>query len=115
LRGVSAMLTSPTATAAVIARGLAIMNDTVTEDVRAGATPNWSPDAPKGGRAVIRRMLSDSASTVPLFLGQTFIHSLRDVGYNNTVWAVCEHVDNAIQWGADEVRVYFRQRGRKGD
>ena len=91
------------------------MNDTVTEDVRAGATPNWSPDAPKGGRAVIRRMLSDSASTVPLFLGQTFIHSLRDVGYNNTVWAVCEHVDNAIQWGANEVRVYFRQRGRKGD
>lgn len=91
------------------------MNDTVTEDVRAGATPNWSADAPKGGRAVIRRMLSDSASTVPLFLGQTFIHSLRDVGYNNTVWAVCEHVDNAIQWGAKEVRVYFRQRGRKGD
>lgn len=91
------------------------MSDTVTEDVRAGATPNWSSDAPKGGRAVIRRMLSDSASTVPLFLGQTFIHSLRNVGYNNTVWAVCEHVDNAIQWGADEVRVYFRQRGRKGD
>lgn len=91
------------------------MNDTVTEEARAGSAPNWSPDAPKGGRAVIRRMLSDSASTVPLFLGQTFIHSLRDVGYNNTVWAVCEHVDNAIQWGANEVRVYFRQRGRKGD
>lgn len=91
------------------------MNDAVTENVRTSAVPNWSPAAPKGGRAVIRRMLSESASTVPLFLGQTFIHSLRDVGYNNTVWAVCEHVDNAVQWGAREIRVYFRQRGRRGD
>ena len=26
----------------------------------------------------------------------------------------CEHVDNAIQWGATELRVYFRQSGKKG-
>lgn len=91
------------------------MNDTVIEGAHSSSTPNWSADAPKGGRAVIRRMLSDSGSTVPLFLGQTFIHSLRDVGYNNTILAACEHVDNAVQWDADEIRVYFRQRGRKGD
>ncbi|WP_207462157.1 ATP-binding protein [Azospirillum sp. SYSU D00513] len=90
------------------------MNDNATES-RGSIAPAWSPNAPKGGRAVIRRMLSESASTVPLFLGQTFIQSLRDVGYNNTVWAVCEHVDNAVQWGAQDVRVYFHQRGRRGD
>jgi hypothetical protein len=51
---------------------------------------------------------------VPLFLGQTFVKSLRDVGYNTTTSAVCEHVDNAIQAGATEIRVYFSQTGRKG-
>jgi hypothetical protein len=91
------------------------MSDSLTDDLRPGATPNWSADAPKGGRAVIRRMLSDSASTVPLFLGQTFVRSLRDVGYNDSISAVCEHVDNAVQWGAKNVRVYFNQRGRRGD
>ena len=65
---------------------------------------NWSNEAPRGGRAVLNRMLREGTK-VPLFLGQTFINSLRDVGYNNTIWAVCEHVDNAIEWGATEVRV----------
>src|SRR5262249_21270844 len=27
--------------------------------------------------------------------------------------ALCEHVDNAIQWGATEVRVYFHQTGKQ--
>ena len=36
------------------------------------------------------------------------------MGYNSTTSALCEHVDNAIQWGATEVRVYFRQTGKKG-
>ena len=48
---------------------------------------------------------------MPLFLGQTLINSLRDLGYNSTTSALCEHVDNALQWGASEVRVYFRQTG----
>jgi hypothetical protein len=39
---------------------------------------------------------------------------LRDVGYNSTTSALCEHVDNAIQWGASEIRVYFRQTGKPG-
>jgi hypothetical protein len=50
-----------------------------------------------------------------LFFAQTMIASLRDVGYNNTTSALCEHVDNAIEAGASEVRVYFRQTGKKGD
>lgn len=74
---------------------------------------DWSDDAPRGGRAVLTRILKENA-TVPLFFGQTLIQSLRDVGYNNTTSALCEHVDNAIQAGATHVRVYFRQTG-KGD
>jgi hypothetical protein len=38
---------------------------------------------------------------------------LRDVGYNHTTSALCEHVDNAYQAGADEVRIFFRQAGKK--
>ena len=43
------------------------------------------------------------------------ISSLRDVGYNNTTSAICKHVDNAIQAKATEVRIFFRQTGKKGD
>lgn len=71
-------------------------------------------NAPRGGRAVLGRILKDGA-TVPLFLGQTLVNSLRDLGYNNTTSAVCEHLDNSIQWGASEVRIYFNQRGKKGE
>jgi hypothetical protein len=35
------------------------------------------------------------------------------MGYNSTTSALCEHVDNAIQWGASEVRVYLHQAGKK--
>jgi len=76
-------------------------------------TPNWSSDAPRGGRAVLTRILKEQA-TVPLFFAQTLVQSLRDVGYNNTTSALCEHVDNAIEHGATEVRIFFRQTGRKG-
>lgn len=74
----------------------------------------WSADAPRGGKAVMNRVLKDGAS-VPLFFAQTLISSLRDVGYNTTTSAICEHVDNAIQAGANEIRVYFRQTGKTGD
>lgn len=75
---------------------------------------HWGTSAPKGGRAVLNRILKDGAK-VPLFLGQTLVSSLRDLGYNSTTSALCEHVDNAIQWGATEVRVYFHQTGHRGD
>ena len=77
------------------------------------AAPNWATDAPRGGKTVMNRILKENA-TVPLFFAQTLIASLRDVGYNNTTSAVCEHVDNAIEAGAKEIRIYFRQRGAKG-
>ena len=79
-----------------------------------GDVLNWAPDAPKGGKAVLNRVLKDGA-TVPLFFAQTLIASLRDVGYNTTTSAVSEHVDNAIQAGASEIRVFFRQTGKKGN
>lgn len=61
----------------------------------------------------MNRILKENA-TVPLFFAQTLISSLRDVGYNNTTSALCEHVDNAIEAGAKEIRIYLRQRGLKG-
>ena len=48
---------------------------------------------------------------MPLFLAQTFVQSLRDMGYDSTTSALCEHVDNAIGAGATSVRVYIRQVG----
>lgn len=75
---------------------------------------NWAPDAPRGGRTVLNRILKESAA-VPLFFAQTLISSLRDVGYNHTTSALCEHVDNAIEAGATEIRIFYRQSGKKGD
>jgi len=75
--------------------------------------PNWAADAPRGGRAVLNRILKEDA-TVPLFFAQTLVQSLRDVGYNTTTSALCEHVDNAIEAGASTVRIYIRQIGRRG-
>lgn len=85
----------------------------VTRDQAEMTVPNWAPDAPRGGKTVMNRILKENAS-VPLFFAQTLIASLRDVGYNTTTSALCEHVDNAIEAGAKEIRIYFRQTGGKG-
>lgn len=77
-------------------------------------SPNWGNDTPKGGKAVMSCILKEKA-TVPLFFAQTLVQSMRDVGYNHTTSALCEHVDNSIQSGATEVRVYFRQQGKDND
>lgn len=91
-----------------------MLDETVQDaDVIDFQSPAWGDDAPRGGKAVFSRMTKEK-STVPLFFGQTLISSLRDMGYNSTTSALCEHVDNAIQWGATEVRVYFRQTGKRG-
>lgn len=92
--------------------------ESVLPDNSSGGAPsgeglNWAPDAPRGGRAVMNRILKEKA-TVPLFFAQTLISSLRDVGYNHTTSALCEHVDNAIDAGATEIRVFVRQTGKKG-
>src|SRR5574337_2135699 len=92
--------------------------ESVLDDASGEATAsedlNWGDDAPRGGRAVMNRVLKDGAK-VPLFFGQTLVRSLRDVGYNNTTSAVCEHVDNSIQAGAREIRIFFRQTGKRGE
>src|SRR5271166_3283481 len=90
------------------------VSDQFSPSPEAQFTPQWGPDAPRGARTVLNRIVKEGAN-VPLFLGQTLINSLRDMGYNDTTSAICEHVDNAIQWGATEVRVYFNQTGRRGD
>lgn len=83
-----------------------------TPEAAEQATDNWAADAPRGGRAVMNRIAKDGA-TVPLFFAQTLIQSLRDVGYNHTTSALCEHVDNAYQAGATEIRIYFRQAHKR--
>jgi hypothetical protein len=75
---------------------------------------HWGPNAPRGARAVLTRIVKEGAN-VPLFLGQTLVNALRDLGYNDTTSAICEHVDNAVQWGANEVRIYFNELGRKNE
>ncbi len=92
----------------------AVLNTTESntpEPASADQPLQWGVTAPKGGKTVVNRALKDG-STVPLFLGQTLINSLRDLGYNSTTSAICEHVDNSIEAGATEVRVYFRQTGK---
>ena len=83
-----------------------MVNDKTAQDLGEVPTLEWASDAPRGGKAVMGRILKENA-TVPLFFGQTLIQSLRDVGYDHTTSALCEHVDNALQAGATEVRVYF--------
>ena len=92
--------------------------DGFTNDMSSGqeaeSWAQWGDSAPKGGRTILGRILKDGAK-VPLFLGQTLVNSLRDLSYNSTTSALCEHVDNAIQWGASEIRVYFHQAGKRGE
>ena len=77
---------------------------TIRDIADSAFSPNWGPDAPKGGKVVMSRILKEKA-TVPLFLAQTLVQSLRDVGYNHNTSALCEHVDNSIEGGATEIRV----------
>jgi hypothetical protein len=60
----------------------------------------------------MNRMIKENA-TVPLFFAQTLVQSLRDVGYNHTTSALCEHVDNALEAGATEIRIFFRQSSKR--
>jgi hypothetical protein len=93
-----------------------VASETIDADTNAGDStfsPRWGADSPRGGRQVLNRALKESAA-VPLFLAQTFIQSLRDVGYDSTTSAICEHIDNGIGANATEIRVYIRQSGKKG-
>jgi phosphatidylserine/phosphatidylglycerophosphate/cardiolipin synthase-like enzyme len=65
-------------------------SETLPEGTVDAFEPSWAADAPRGGRVVLNRVLKESA-VVPLFLAQTFVQSLRDVGYDSTTSALCEH------------------------
>lgn len=73
----------------------------------------WGPNAPRGAKAVLNRAIKEGAN-VPLFLGQSLISALRDLGYDDTTSAVCEYVDNSLQGKAKNVRVYFFETGKRG-
>ena len=73
----------------------------------------WGAGTPRGAKAVFSRIIKEGAN-VPLFLGQTLVNALRDLGYNDTTSAICEFVDNSVQWGASTVRVYFNESGKRG-
>ena len=90
-----------------------IKNEVTSIDPADANILNWGDEAPRGGKAVVNRILKDKA-TVPLFFAQTLISSLRDVGYNHTTSALCEHVDNALEADATEIRIFFRQSGKRG-
>jgi len=64
-----------------------------TRDTGDILSPNWGDEAPRGGKAVMNRILKEKA-TVPLFFAQTLVQSMRDVGYN--------HCDPA--WKSDPLR-----------
>ncbi|KKN33675.1 hypothetical protein LCGC14_0801360 [marine sediment metagenome] len=85
-----------------------------TEIQLAADVATWGDASPRGGRAVMNRIMKDGAK-VPMFFGQTLIRSLRDQGYSSTTSALCEAIDNSIQWGSKNVRVYFRQNGGRGN
>lgn len=74
---------------------------------------DWGPGMPRGAKTVFTRIIKEGAN-VPLFIGQTLVNALRDLGYNDTTSAICEFVDNSVQWGAKQVRVYFSESGKKG-
>src|SRR5687767_13932436 len=82
------------------------------DNIVEAVTPQWGDNAPRGAKVVLGRIVKEGAN-VPLFLGQTLVNSLRDTGYNNTTTAVCEHVDNSIESGATQVRIYFIESGPK--
>ena len=56
-----------------------------------------------------------TANTIPLFIAQTSVESQRSSGYRDTHSAVNEFVDNSIEAGANDVRVYYvpQREGRK--
>lgn len=96
------------------------IDETVTDDNAAdatglneGATLNWGDDAPRGGRAVMNRILKDQA-TVPLFFAKTLIQSLRDVGYNNTTAALCETSTTRFRLALTKSGCSSGRAGRRG-
>ena len=73
---------------------------------------NWGPEAPRGGKAVMGRILKENA-TVPLFFGQTMIQSLRDVGYNHTTSAFANPLTTRFKLAPQKFECTFGRRARE--
>src|SRR5437879_4212132 len=56
-----------------------------------------------------------STSAVPVFIAARCIDSQRSSGYNDTLSAINEFIDNAVDADADVVRVYFHPLIDGGD
>lgn len=52
------------------------------------------------------------SAELPLIHMRHFIQSVREIGYRDTVWAVAELIDNALESGATTIRVVIRAKGR---
>src|SRR5439155_24581973 len=51
--------------------------------------------------------LKDKKFEFGLVLANTFVQSMREIGYKSTAFALNEHIDNAMQAGARNVHVAF--------
>jgi len=50
-----------------------------------------------------------------LVFADAFLRGMRDIGYKDTAWAMCEEVDNSVQAGANIIAVRFGYaKGNKG-
>jgi len=70
--------------------------DAGTPQAAGVADLDWGADAPRGGKAVMNRILKEKA-TVPLFFAQTLVQSMRDVGYNHTTSALADELVALVQ------------------
>ena len=55
-----------------------------------------------------------AAAKYPIVLNQTFIEATRETGYRSTAAAVAELVDNSVQAGAKNIRVFVRDTDGEG-
>ena len=67
-----------------------------------------------GGKEVVKRARKDGAPRPPIPRADPYQLAPGFGVQQHHVGAGAEHVDNALQWGATEVRVYFRQTGKQG-
>ena len=62
----------------------------------------------------MNRVLKDGAKVPSSSVKHSF-DRCETLSGNSTTSALCEHVDNAIEAGADEIRIFFRQSGKPGE
>jgi hypothetical protein len=56
----------------------------------------------------VKRQEAHGDTSLGLFVAESFLRGIRDLGYRNPAWALAEMVDNAIQAGAKRVSTMFK-------